>query len=142
MSPKEIVEAWHVTWRTDVAEANKLYLAENVKVLLPGAKAVVGWEAANAHFLRVAAGLNAQTLIMDPAYIVSIGEGNKVARRFRLDIESTDGRKCEMFVFNFYIVEDGKIVHFEEHFDTYARAGSTDLSAYRKDHDPKAWIIN
>ena len=142
MSPKETVQAWHVTWRKDVAEANKLYLGENVKVLLPGAKAIVGWQAANEHFLRVAAGLNAQTLNMDPAYIVAISEGSKVATRFWLDLVSAHGRKCEMFVFNFYIVEDGKIVHFEEHFDTYARAGSTDLSAYRKDHDPRAWIIN
>ncbi|MGJ7497890.1 hypothetical protein ACSFA8_22805 [Variovorax sp. RT4R15] len=142
MSPKEIVEAWHVTWRKDPAEANKLYLADNVKVLLPGAKAVVGWKAANEHFLRVAAGLKSETLIMDPAYIVFVCEDNKVARRFRLDIESSDGAKCEMFVFNFYIVENEKIVHFEEHFDTYARSQSTDLSLYRKDHDPRAWIVN
>lgn len=142
MNPKEIVEAWHVTWRKDVALANKLYLADNVKVLLPGAKAIVGWEAANAHFLRVAAGCNAETLVVNHDYTVFVCEGNKVARRFRFDMENTDGERCEMFVFNFYIVENGKIVHFEEHFDTYARAQNSDLSVYRKDHDPRAWIID
>jgi len=142
MTPKEVVQGWHKQWKSDPALANKLYLHPNIKKLLPGCKAKIGWEEVNKSFLRVADGVKRETYHYDPAYDVYICEGNMVAHRFRWNVETKTGAKSEMFVFNLYIVEDEKIIHFEEHFDTFERHKTSDQTLFRAGHDPRDWIIS
>ncbi|KWF64706.1 hypothetical protein WL92_09475 [Burkholderia multivorans] len=141
MTPKEVVQAWHKTWVIDVELANDRYLADNVKLLLPGTKAFIGKKAASDAFMKVASTCKRETAVDDERFVVWVCEGNMVAHRFRFLIEQTDGSICDMFVFNLYIVENDKIVHFEEYFDTYERAKTRDISGGRDEYDPMDWML-
>lgn len=141
MTPKEVVQAWHRTWITDPALANELYLDDDVKKLLPGTRAILGKQAASDSFVRIAEPLKRETYEPDTEYTVFICEGDKVAHRFRWQVELKDGRLSDMFVFNLYVVKNDKIVHFEEYFDTYERSKTRDITVGREGYDPAAWII-
>jgi ketosteroid isomerase-like protein len=145
MTPAEVVEAWHRTQRTDPKLANERYLAENVKVLLPSSRPIVGRAAAAAHFTAVANAFKPESF--DPSnarFTVSISEGNKVARRGRFRAETKDGQLVDLFVFNLFVVENEQITHFEEYFDTLHRARFTyayDPETYRQGYDPESRML-
>ncbi|HXJ78127.1 MAG TPA: nuclear transport factor 2 family protein [Candidatus Methylomirabilis sp.] len=145
MTSAEVVEAWHRTQRTDPRLANDLYLADDVKVLLPSSRPIVGKAAAAAHFIAVANSFKPESF--DPAnakYTVAISDGNKVARRGRFRAETKDGQLLDLFVFNLFVVENEKITHFEEYFDTQLRAKFTyayDPETYKKGFEPESRLL-
>jgi ketosteroid isomerase-like protein len=145
MTPAEVVEAWHRTQRTDPPLANERYLADNVKVLLPSSRPIVGKAAASKHFITVANSFKPESF--DPAnarYTVTISEGNKVARRGRFRAETKQGQVVDLFVFNLYVVENDKITHFEEYFDTLLRSRyqyAYDPAMYRTEFEPESRLI-
>ena len=123
MDPKAVVIAWQRGQRTNGREANKKYLADDIRLVLPGKDPIVGKESCSEHFEKVEDSfkpLKASTV--DGPYTVIIGEGDLVAHRFRWYGETHDGQVVDLFVFNLYRVVDGKIDYFEEHFDTLTRA--------------------
>jgi hypothetical protein len=145
MTPAEVVQAWYQTQRTDPQLANERYLADNVKVLLPRSRAIVGKAAATAHFVKVANSFKKGSFpASNTQYVVMISEGNKVARRHRWRAETNDGQIIDIFVFNLHVVENGKITHFEEHFDTLERSKFTyayDPAALREGYNPEDWLL-
>lgn len=144
MNAKEIVHQWHTVWREDPAAANERYLHKDIKVLLPGMKAIKGWDNANAHFLRVASAVNLPQpyTAEETQYLVYFLDGDRVARRFRCVYHNKDGSTMDMMVFNFYVVRDGKILHFEEHYDTYYRFTTTGKQPDdRNELDPTEYLV-
>jgi len=145
MTPAEVVQAWHQTQRTDPRLANELYLADDIKVLLPSSRPIVGKAAAAAHFIAVANSFKPESF--DPAnakYTVLISEGNKVARRGRFRAETKEGQVVDLFVFNLFVVENDRITHFEEDFDTLRRSKYTyayDPETYRKGFEPESRLL-
>jgi hypothetical protein len=121
--PKDVVIAWQRGQRTNGREANEKYLADDIRLVLPGSDPIVGKENCSRHFEKVEdsfAPLRESTV--DGPYTVIISEGDFVAHRFRWYGETHDGQLVDLFIFNLYRVVAGKIDHFEEHYDTLSRA--------------------
>lgn len=139
MDPKGVVIAWQRGQRANGREANKKYLADDIRLILPGKDPIVGKEACSEHFEQVEDSfgpLRASTV--DGPYTVFVCEGDLVAHRFRWYGETVDGQLVDLFIFNLYQVVDGKIAHFEEHFDTLARA----QYSYARELDPAEGIFD
>jgi len=145
MDPKAVVIAWQGGQRTDGRTANERYLADDIRLVLPGKDPIVGKEQCSRHFESVEDSfkpLKASTV--DGPYTVIISEGDLVAHRFRWYGETHDGQIVDLFVFNLYQVTDGKISYFEEHFDTLSRAQYSyayDSADEDRSFDPETRVI-
>jgi predicted SnoaL-like aldol condensation-catalyzing enzyme len=145
MDPKGVVIAWQRGQRSDGRAANEKYLADDIKLVLPGKNPIVGKEACSEHFARVEDSfLPLRVSTVDGPYTVIISEGNLVAHRFRWFGETHDGQLVDLFIFNLYRVNDGKIDYFEEHYDTLTRARYSygyEVNAEDRVFDPETRII-
>ena len=123
MRPQEVAKAWQEGQRVDGRAANERYLADDVRLLLPGRDPIVGKDAASAPFEAVEHSFRPlRESTVEGPYTIWISEGDLVAHRFRWCGETHDGQLVDFFLFNLYRVRDDKIDHFEEHFDTLARS--------------------
>lgn len=144
--PKDVVIAWQRGQRTNGREANAKYLADDIRLVLPGSDPIVGKEDCSRHFEKVEDSfkpLKASTV--DGPYTVIISEGNLVAHRFRWFGETHDGQVVDLFIFNLYRVKAGKIDYFEEHYDTLSRAQYSyayDAHAADRTFNPDTRVIN
>lgn len=131
-------------------QANLDYLADDVRLLMPGKAPIVGREAASRHFQSVEDSFKPlRESTIDGPYTVWVCEGELVAHRFRWCGETHDGQLVDFFLFNLYRVRGGKIDHFEEHFDTLTRARfsyaydvDTDADADAEPFDPASRILS
>lgn len=123
MEPKDVVLAWQRGQRIDGRAANEAYLADDIRLVLPGKDPIVGKAACSEHFAKVEDSFHPlKESTVDGPYTVIISEGNLVAHRFRWYGETLDGQLVDLFIFNLYRVVDGKIDYFEENYDTLTRA--------------------
>lgn len=145
MDPKDVVVAWQKGQRIDGRSANEKYLADDIRLVLPGKDPVVGKAECSAHFAAVEDSFGPlKESTVDGPFTVIVSEGNLVAHRFRWFGETHDGQLVDLFVFNLYRVVDGKIDYFEEHYDTLTRASYSygyDASAEDRTFDPDTRII-
>ena len=135
--PREVIIAWQQGQRVDACSTNEKYLADDIRLLLPGKDPIVGKEAASRHFEEVATKFKPGPLRIshiDGPYTVFVCEGDLVAHRFRWFGDTVDGQVADFTVFNLYRVRNGKIDHFEEHYDTMHRA----QYSYARELDPEA----
>lgn len=134
MDPEGVVIAWQRGQRTNGRAANEKYLADGIRLVLPGKDPIVGKKACSEHFERVEDSFGPlDTSTVDGPYTVFISEGDLVAHRFRWCGTTHDGELVDLFIFNLYRVRDGKIDYFEEHYDTLTRA----RYSYAYDADPE-----
>ncbi len=123
MDPRGVVIAWQRGQRTDGRAANEKYLADDIRLILPGKDPIVGKKNCSEHFEKVEDSFGPlRESTVDGPYTVIISEGNLVAHRFRWYGETRDGQLVDLFIFNLYRVVADKIDYFEEHFDTLSRA--------------------
>ena len=146
MDPKGVVIAWQRGQRTDGRAANERYLAESIRLVLPGKDPIVGKRACSEHFEKVEDSFGPlKVSTIDGPYTVFVSEGDLVAHRFRWHGATRDGQLVDLFIFNLYRVREGKIDHFEEHFDTLTRAGYSyayDADVEDRTFDPETRIID
>lgn len=145
MKPVDVAKAWQAGQRVDGRRANADYLADDVRLLLPGKDPIIGKEAASRHFEAVEDSFKPlrESTVNGP-YTIWISEGDLVAHRFRWCGETKDGQLVDFFLFNLYRIRNGRIDHFEEHFDTLARARfnyAYDPTADESSFDPTTRIL-
>jgi len=143
--PKDVVIAWQRGQRIDGRAANEKYLADDIRLVLPGKNPIFGKENCSRHFEAVEDSFGPlRVSTVDGPYTVMIGEGDLVAHRFRWYGETHDGQLVDIFVFNLYRVVAGKIDYFEEHYDTLTRAQYSyayDADSEDRTFDPDTRVI-
>lgn len=145
MDPRGVVIAWQRGQRTDGRAANEKYLADDIRLVLPGKDPIVGKKNCSEHFEKVEDSFGPlRESTVDGPYTVIISEGNLVAHRFRWHGETRDGQLVDLFIFNLYRVVADKIDYFEEHFDTLSRARYSyayDPNEVDRSFDPNTRVI-
>jgi ketosteroid isomerase-like protein len=145
MNAVDVVKAWQQGQRVNGRAANEAYLDDDIRLLLPGADPIVGREAASKHFEAVEDSFKPLLhSTVDGPYTVFVCQEDMVAHRFRWNGETRDGQLVDLFIFNLYRVRNGKITHFEEHFDTLTRAGYSyayDAKPASRSFDPETRIL-